>query len=250
MKVIDSAALLVRSVPYGESDLVATFFTQTDGNVGAVVRGARRSTKRFGGTLEPIHELFVRVEDRGRELCFLKEARVERPRTGVVSSLASMEAAGRALRWVRHLCPNRTPEPRVWHELRELLDALDASREGAGVGIRLVSFGLRLLAEVGYALDFEHCARCGKPCPEGRAAFVDAAAGGLVCMNCGGARRTIGGELRGIAARLSNARERGNQPSNERGHEAEWLAAVTEAQANELLAILEDTMTAHTDFAG
>lgn len=238
MKVIDSAALLVRSVPYGESDLVATFFTETDGNVGAVVRGARRSTKRFGGTLEPIHELFVRVEDRGRELCFLKEARVERPRTGVVSSLASMEGAGRALRWVRHLCPNRTPEPRIWRELRDVLDALDASRDEASVGIRLVSFGLRLLAEVGYALDFEHCARCGKPCPDGRSAFIDPAAGGLVCMNCGGARRTMGGELRGIAVRLSG-----------RG-EPVMLASVTDAQASELLGILEEAMAAHTDFAG
>ncbi|AKV01650.1 DNA recombination and repair protein RecO [Labilithrix luteola] len=242
MKVVDSAALLVRSVPYGESDLVATFFTETEGRVGAVLRGARRSTKRFGGTLEPIHELVVRLEDRGRELCVLKEARIARPRQGIVSSLAAMEGAGRALRWVRHLCPNRTPEPRVWHGLRDLLDALDASREGAGVGVLLVTFGLRLLAETGYALDFERCARCGKLCPPGRPAFVDAASGGLVCMNCGGARRTMGGELRAIAARLSNPRSTGTDASE--------LAAVTDAHASELLLIIEEAMAAHTDFAG
>ena len=106
-----SAALLVRSVAYGEADIIATFFTETDGKVSAVVRGARRSTKRFGGALEPIHELVVTVDDKGRELCTLKEARIGRAREGIVKSLDTMDAAGRALRWVRHLCPARIPEP-------------------------------------------------------------------------------------------------------------------------------------------
>ena len=110
-KRVESAALLVRSVPYGEADIVATFFTEEGGKLSAIVRGARKSTKRFGGALEPIHELFVTLEDRGKELCVLKEARIGRARTGITSDLDAMEAAGQALRWVRHLCPARTPEP-------------------------------------------------------------------------------------------------------------------------------------------
>ena len=126
MKRIESAALLVRSVAYGEADIIATFFTETDGKLSAIVRGARRSTKRFGGALEPIHELFIVLDDKGKELCVLKEARIVRPREGIVSDLDLMDAAGRALRWVRHLCPARTPEPSAWDSLRALLDVLDA----------------------------------------------------------------------------------------------------------------------------
>ena len=95
MRRIESAALLVRSVAYGEADIIATFFTETDGKVSAVVRSARRSTKRFGGALEPIHELLVTLDDKGRELCTLKEARIGRPREGIVKSLDTMDAAGR-----------------------------------------------------------------------------------------------------------------------------------------------------------
>ena len=38
IKAVRSPALLVRSVPYGESDLIATFFTKEAGLLGAIVR--------------------------------------------------------------------------------------------------------------------------------------------------------------------------------------------------------------------
>lgn len=230
MRRIESAALLVRSIPYGESDLIATFFTETDGKVSAVVRGARRSSKRFGGALEPIHELFITLEDKGKELCVLKEARINHPRSGITADLDAMDAAGRALRWVRHLCPARTPEPSAWSSLKTLLDVLDARFPPHE---HLAIFGFGLLAGVGYALDLERCVRCGRPCPDGRPAFVDPGGGGLVCMTCGGARRTMSAELRAVALR-AQAREPG--------------LVMSPSQAAELLAIVEEAMSAHADF--
>lgn len=222
--------MLVRSVSYGESDIIATFFTETEGKLSAIVRGARRSAKRFGGALEPIHELFVTLEDKGKELCVLKEARINHPRSGITADLDAMDAAGRALRWVRHLCPSRTPEPSVWSSLKTLLDVLDARFPPHE---HLAVFGFGLLAGVGYALDLERCVRCGRPCPERRPAFVDAAGGGLVCMTCGGARRTISAELRAVALRAQR-RERD--------------LVMTPSQAAELVAIAEEAMSAHADF--
>ncbi len=234
---IDSVALLVRSVPYGEADVIATFFTRESGKIPAIVRGARRSSKRFGGALEPIHELVVSLEDKGRELCLLKEARIQRPRAGIATSLEAMEAAGQALRWVRHLCPARTPEPAAWRSLEEVLDALDALDAKAGQTANearrhVAIFGVRLLTDMGYALELDRCIRCGRTCPDGRSAFVDATGGGLVCTSCGGARRTISGELRALASRA------------QRGE----LVELTWEAAGELIDIIEEAMAAHADF--
>jgi len=234
---VDSAALLVRSVPYGEADVIATFFTRETGKLSAIVRGARRSTKRFGGALEPIHGLMVSVEDKGRELCVLKEARIHRPRTGISGSLEAMEAAGQALRWVRHLCPPRTPELAAWESLEHLLDVLDGlvgSSEGVAASARrhLAIFGLRLLSDMGYALELERCTRCGRLCPEGRSAFIDTAGGGIVCTTCGGARRTISGELRSLAFRA----QRGEPV------ELSWQ------MAGEIIDVAEKAMAAHAGF--
>lgn len=243
---IESNALLVRSIPYGEADVVATFFTEEGGKLSAIVRGARKSTKRFAGALEPIHELRISLEDKGKELCVLKEARIQRARTGITTSLEAMEVSGQALRWVRHLCPARTPEPAAWRSLDELLDVLDAEcvergRTGVPAADRaeaissrrhLAVFGLRLLTDVGYALELERCIRCGRPCPDGRSAYVDAGAGGVICSSCGGARRTLSGELRALAARA----QRGE------GIELAWETA------SGLIDVVEEAMAAHAGF--
>jgi DNA repair protein RecO (recombination protein O) len=231
---IDSPALLVRGVPYGESDVIATFFTREAGKLATIVRGARKSTKRFAGALEPIHGLMVSIDDKGKELCVLKEARVLRARMGIAASLEAMEAAGQALRWVRHLCPPRTPEPAAWGSLEHLLDLLDGENGGTLAIARrhLAIFGLRLLADMGYALELERCIGCGRPCPEQRAAFLDTARGGIVCTTCGGARRTVSAEVRALAL------------GAQRGEAVD----LTLERASEIVALAEEAMAAHAGF--
>ncbi|HEY2368740.1 MAG TPA: DNA repair protein RecO, partial [Polyangiaceae bacterium] len=104
-------ALVVRSVAYGEADLIVTFLTEAEGKVSAIVRGARRGSRRVAGALEPMHSIAVTYEDKGTELVTLKEAHVVRARTGLMTRLEAMDAAGTALRWARHMFPPKTPEP-------------------------------------------------------------------------------------------------------------------------------------------
>src|ERR1019366_8830405 len=186
--------------------------TEDAGKVAAVVRGARKGSRRVGGALEPVHTIAVLLDDKGAELTTLKESRIVQLRTGVVSNLESLDAAGTALRWARHLFPPRTPEPLGWSVLIELLDALDAVPAGSVPPRReLARAGLAMLAAVGYGLELEQCAVCGRPCPEGRSACVDPARGGLVCRACGGAASVLL-----PAARDPQHRRRGGRDGRER----------------------------------
>jgi DNA repair protein RecO (recombination protein O) len=207
-------ALLVKRVEYGEADLVLTLFTERFGRVSALARGARKSTRRFAGALEPMHTLEVRLEERPeRELFGLREARILTPRLALTSELLRMEAAGKALGWLRRAAPARTPEPELWSGIQALLDRLaepgpvDAARV-------LAAAGLRLLVALGWGLDLERCVSCGKPCPEGQAGLVDANRGGLVCRSCGGARKRLDGPRR---HRLARAGESGDPAAFEAG---------------------------------
>jgi DNA repair protein RecO (recombination protein O) len=184
-------------VEYGESDLVITLLTDSIGRVSALARGARKSVKRFGGVLEPMHTLRIAYDDRsGAELVVLREAKLERARPFLVTSLDRMQAAGQALNWVRKAAPPRTPEPEVWAAMERLLDQLGDAQDTASPQARLAASGLRLLAAFGWGIDFERCVSCGKVAAPGQAASVDAARGGLVCRNCGGARRRVSGAER------------------------------------------------------
>ena len=85
--------MLLGRVAYGESDLVVTLLTEPLGRVSALARGARRSSKRFAGALEPMHTLRVSLDERPRaDLAVLYTAD---PRDALVGN-------------ARRLCPGRT----------------------------------------------------------------------------------------------------------------------------------------------
>ncbi|EYF02372.1 DNA repair protein RecO [Chondromyces apiculatus] len=210
-----TSALLLRRVPVGEADLIATFFTEERGLLAAVARGARRSTKRFGG-LEPMHLLRLELDERaGADLAGLVEASIERPRLHLTADLPRLDAAGRALRWVRDITPAHIAEPDVWRELNRLLDELDTP-PGAPTSPEhppltpdavLVVAGLRFLNAFGWGLDLGRCVRCGRTCDPGTSAYADPARGGLVCRACGGGRLLLRAELRERLADLASGGE-------------------------------------------
>jgi DNA repair protein RecO (recombination protein O) len=231
--LLESDALVVRTVELGETDVVATFVTEKFGKVGAVVRGARKGSRRIGGALEPVHTVNVLFEDKGKELATLKESRIVRLRDRVVGDLGCLDAAGIALRWARHLFPPRTPEPDGWRVLIDLLDRLDAEeRPGAFPRAELARAGLAMLTAVGWGLELGRCVVCGRACPEDRAAFVDPTKGGLVCMRCGGARSVLGAPERLAALALA----------------AGQVDNVDDGLAAAVLNLVDQAMAAHAGF--
>ncbi|HYO95481.1 MAG TPA: DNA repair protein RecO [Polyangiaceae bacterium] len=213
----DSEALVLRRVEYGEADLILTLFTRSLGKVSAMARSARKSRRRFGGMLEPFFTLTVRLQERpGVEIMQLTEAALRTPRLGLLADLTRLEAAGRALGWVRAAAPPRTPEPEVWATIERLLDRLARSDNQRSPELELAEAGLSLLNGFGWGIDFERCVRCGKPCPEHQPAGVDPLQGGLVCRACGGARLRVASDQRVRLARAAAGDGNALDPSDGR----------------------------------
>ena len=178
----------MRKAPFGDADAIVTFFTEERGSVSVLARSALKSSKRFP-SLEPMHLLHVGLDERaGAELGVLTEAAIARTRLVLTQNLARLEAAGHALRWVRRAAPPNTPEPALWAVINSFLDDLDLVGDDPTPTARLAGLGFRLLGAIGWGLDLERCVHCGRDCGGSASAFVDPAAGGLVCRACGGGR--------------------------------------------------------------
>lgn len=191
--LIRTQALLLRKVVHRESDAMLVLFTRDFGKLTLSARGAQRSQRRFGGALEPMHTLELELTgSRGDQLA---SAQVEIPRLHLVGDLSRLEAAGRALGWLREGAMERDPQISVWHLAVELLDRLNLE-QAIVPELELATTGLALLSAWGWGLELEHCVRCSRACAPGKAAWVDAVQGGLVCSACGGARTRLDGELR------------------------------------------------------
>lgn len=203
--LVRTRALVLSRVAYGEADLVVHLFTAERGRVATLARGARRSSKRFSGSIEPMHTLEVTLVERAQaELWPLRETALAVPRAKLTTSLEAMARAGRALGWIRKSAPARNPEPEAFAAITDFLDELDRAPELGADDACLAAFGVRLLSTFGWALELTRCVGCGTPCPEDRPAWINPERGGLVCRACGGGPILLRAALRAALLRAAS----------------------------------------------
>ena len=222
-------AVVLRSFRLGEADRVLHLYTLDRGRVGAVAKGVRRTTSRFGARLEPLSHVELVLHQGSGELHTVtgvhlrashRLAREEPYRLAV--GLVGAEAMLR-------LFPEQEANERAFTALTRFLDGLDElpSRAPArpAVDPLALSFQLKLLWLSGYLPHLESCVECGSV--EELDGYLPAA-GGAVCGACGpGSVRLSAQGIEGIQALLrrplAEAREAG---LTERGGR-EALAVVT-----------------------
>ncbi len=223
-------ALLLKRTDYRDSDLIVTLFTTDFGKIQALARSARNSRRRFAGALEPIHTLDVDLEPPKRgDLFELRAAEVCVPRVYLPLHLERLQAAGKVLGWLRGVLPERSREPQLWALAIELLDTLEL-RHPLNSDTVLATMGLHLLSLLGWAMDFESCVKCGRPCPPNKAGTASASRGGLVCTGCGGGKTRLDAELR---QRLTQANQ--------------GVSALLPEDAPIALRLVEEALAAHAN---
>jgi DNA repair protein RecO (recombination protein O) len=184
----------LRSVAYGEADRVVTLLTRQHGKLGALARSARKSKRRFAGSLEGFALIDAELVIGSGELAQLRSARVTRAFPHLLADLERLNTAGQLLRASRELIPERMADAHLFDELLGALAALD--RPDVPAATLGVCCEVRLFALTGFAPLLGACGRCGKRPGPGRAGDFDASRGSLICQDCGGAGLRVPGELR------------------------------------------------------
>jgi DNA repair protein RecO (recombination protein O) len=194
-------ALVLRAVAYGEADRVLTLATRTHGKLSAIARGARKSTKRFGGlALFVVGEATLK-DRRGAELLTLDGWLTRQDYSRLASDVVAMAHASYGAELLRELTAARQPEPRLFDLLVDLYAVLAAAPPRSDT---LRAFELKLLDELGFGPVLDECAGCGALA----CAAIDPGRGGAVCASCAAASRAEGVRPLGAAARDRLARVR------------------------------------------
>ena len=177
------AAVVLRSVDYGEADRVITLLTEARGKISAFARGARSSKRRFGGALEPFTLLDAELKERpGSDLWTLDSVVVRRAFGEIRQDLARIACAGYACELARELVREGEAQAELYALLVEYLELLDA-RPAEPVGLR--AFELRALDAAGVLPRLDACVRCGGALPAGARLRFDPGEGGVLCGRCG-----------------------------------------------------------------
>jgi len=184
---LQTQALLLRKIDFGESDLVVQLLTPRTGRITAIAKGARRSQRRFPGTLDFFNVLSVEIASvrRAGAMARLEHARL----VHAFASLRTDPARFALASYLLELLGRLAPEGGAPVDLKRLFEfALAALRavDAATPDAKLRAFlELRALHALGLCPELARCVRCGRALAgEGRVGF-HVGEGGPLCAACG-----------------------------------------------------------------
>lgn len=178
MPLKQSEAIVLRTYPLRESDLLVTLFTRAEGKVKGVARAAKKSKRRFGGALEPMTLVLAHYDDReGQPLARLDSCDIlDSPLSQMVDyeRVAALENVAEML---DELLPEREANDPIFRLTYSVLRCL---RTGA-IWMPLTYFQLWLVRLVGFLPEMGVCGTCGRAL-NGDRAFHHVLADGLMCV--------------------------------------------------------------------
>jgi DNA repair protein RecO (recombination protein O) len=185
MPLFNTEAIVIRSLSYGESDKIVTFFTRDFGRLKGIAKGARNSRKRFQNALGLFTHLQLAFFDReGGGLTRVDGAEILNhfPRTR--EHLQKILYGNYFLELIEEMSGEREVNPQAFELLLSSLQALEETdpREE-----RLRIFEVKLLSLFGYQPSLRKCCRCQKDweaLKNGPAVFFSLEKGALVCEDC------------------------------------------------------------------
>ena len=172
-----SEALVLRTYPLHEADLLVTFFTRAEGKVRGVAKAAKRSKRRFGGALEPLTHVIAHWEEKEKqELVRLDSCDIISSPLAAQVTYARLAALSYVAEVIDQLLPDREPSDDIFRLTLAVVQNLKAD----SIWLPLTYFDLWIVRLIGLLPDLHACVACGAVL-NGSRAFFHPLADGLLC---------------------------------------------------------------------
>ncbi len=183
MSVLTSEAVVLRTWPVHEADLIVSLFTRDYGKVKGVAKSALRSRRRFGGALEPTTLARAWFAERPRqELVRLDQLEILRSPLSAPVDHARMAVLSFFAETLDEALPERDAQETVFRLLVSVLDETSAVQpdlvqhqssgpQSSGPWMALTYFSLWMTRLMGLLPDMGRCTACGEALSAGEISF-------------------------------------------------------------------------------
>jgi DNA repair protein RecO (recombination protein O) len=177
MSVLSSEAVVLRTWPVHEADLIVSFFTRDYGRVRGVAKSALKSRKRFGGSLEPMTVARAWFAERPRqELVRLDQLEILRSPLSAPVDPVRLTVLSFFAELLDEALPDHDPHETVFRLLLAVLDLTTVEQPW----MPLTYFQLWMTRLMGLLPDLVHCTACGEALQAGETSF-NTLGDGLFC---------------------------------------------------------------------
>jgi DNA repair protein RecO (recombination protein O) len=186
-----SEAIVLRTYPLKEADLVVSFLTRDQGKLRGVAKRARRPKSAFGAGLERLsHVRMAYFQRETRELVNLDSCELIRSQFDLISDYWAAVALDYVAEVAEQLLPAAEPNERFFRLLLAVLDSLRGGEPASGAWRAVTYFSLWAVRLSGWLPELNVCLSCGTSLDDPEMperAFFSRTRAGLICGHCRGA---------------------------------------------------------------
>jgi len=177
MNVLTSEAVVLRTWPLHEADLIVSFFTRDYGRMKGTAKAALKSRKRFGGALEPMTVARAWFAERpSQELVRLDQLEIIRSPLSAPVDSTRMSVLSFFAEVLDQALPEHDPQETIFRLLISVLEQTTVENPW----MALTYFQLWMTRLMGLLPDIAHCTACSEALQPGEAYF-NAYGDGLFC---------------------------------------------------------------------
>jgi len=160
MTLHQSEAIVLRTWPLRESDLLVSLLTRDLGKVRGVAKAALKSRKRFGGTLEPMTYVHAAYAERPRQE-LVRMDHFEAITSPLAEPIDYLRAAtlGYYAEVLENVLPDHDPQDAIFRLTLAVLEQSQVDR----CWMPVTYFSLWITRLIGWLPETDRCTDCGQP---------------------------------------------------------------------------------------
>ena len=222
MSVLTSEAVVLRTWPVHEADLIVSLFTRDYGRLRGVAKAALKSRKRFGGALEPMTVARAWFAERPRqELVRLDQLEILRSPLSAPVDHTRMAVLSFFAELIDEALPERDPQEPVFRLVVSVLDHTTvvqtkppqpqsseppfSGTQSTGPWMALTYFSLWMTRLMGLLPDISRCVVCGEALHAEEVSFSNFTDGLLCGLHASGSASALSADSWQLAQRMLRA---------------------------------------------
>ena len=184
--IVKTDAIVLKTMKFGDTSKIVTFFTSEYGKVKCVAKGARGNKHKFGSSLEPLQIVsLVLYKKEQRELQLVTQSDSLIPIKKISENLDVLSSAFSVLEILNRVTQEESPNVQLFQAGVDTIQTMEEHPEEHAFALQ--QFFMHTCIAIGFAPSLESCANCGTSAENissiERVAF-QTAKGTFLCANC------------------------------------------------------------------
>ena len=178
--LISTSAIVLKTIPYGDTSIISRMFTEDQGKVTILAKGAWRPKNNAGALLEPMNHIHLQYYHKSsREIQILKDGVFSQQFSNLRKELNKIIVGLAIVEMMDKSTMDNNPFPILYRLGWRVLEKLNDEKQN--IWLVFVFFLYQLSLRLGFLPNIKKCSKCNADLISG---CFDNYTGELICVNC------------------------------------------------------------------